>query len=364
MKTYNGQFYPSFFAPPSEATAMLSDSLLSIGYRTQEGSPVRIDWKVGGIEGSYLASEQCSRFVDPISKGELRIPGRAAFEYWEELKIEAQKTWFKRKKTGNLKRTVGILGALVLALLLIYFLAIPWLAEQLASVVSRKTERQLGDSVYESMALTQTEDTAASRLVNAFFSALKVETKYTVRIAVVENETVNAFALPGGRIVVYTGLLESMDSYPELAALLSHEFIHVDKRHATRSLFRQLGAEVFIGVLFGNASSMAGVIASQGNQIRSLHYSRTLEKEADLEGLSILAHRSIDINGFERLFKHLQEAMPENSSPPEMISSHPDTRNRIAYIKDAAKGSSATTHPLLNSIFDKIKQRNYDRNNN
>jgi Zn-dependent protease with chaperone function len=357
MKTYSGQFYPSFFAPPIEATAMLSDQLLSIGYLYPQKGPFRLDWKVDAIEGSYLPADQCSRFVDPISKAELRISGREAFEYWEELFNESQKSWFARKKTGNLKRTLGIIGSLLLTAVLVYFLVIPWLAEEMADVVSRKTERQLGDSAYESMALTQAEDTMASRLVNEFFAALKVETKYAIRISVVEDETVNAFALPGGRIVVYTGLLESMGSYPELAALLSHEFVHVEQRHATRSMFRQLGTSAFVGVLFGNTGTIAGAIAGQANQLRTLSYSRSLEKEADLKGVEIIKSRRLDINGFDSLFKHLEEATPKGADLPEMISSHPEIQNRIAYIREAAKGATKVEHPLLNSIFEKLKQQ-------
>lgn len=356
MKTYTGQFYSSFFAPPTEATVLLSDTLLSIGYRTQADLPQRLDWKIKALEGSYLAAEQASRFVEPVSKAELRVPGREAFEYWEELVNEANKSWFRKKKTGNLRRTFAILGSIVVTGLLTYFLLLPWLAEQMAEVVSRKTERQLGDSVYESMALTQSEDTVKSRLLNEFFRALQVDTKYPVRIAVVDDETVNAFALPGGRIVVYTGLLESMESYPELAALLSHEFTHVEKRHATRSIFRRLGSDVFIGILFGKMSSVAGVLAAQANEIRSLSYSRSLEKEADLEGLAILTSRNIDPKGFDELFKHLEEAAPAGHEIPEMISSHPDTQNRRAYIREAAKGATVSAHPDLNSIFEKLKQ--------
>lgn len=364
MKTYSGQFYASFFAPPLEATVLLSDHLLSIGYLDEQKGPIRLDWKVAAIEGSYLAAEQCSRFVDVISKAELRVPGREAFEYWEDLFNEAQKSWFKKKKTGNLNRTLGIIGLLLGTAVLVYFLVIPWLAEEMASVVSRRTERQLGDSAYESMALTQAEDTVASRLVNAFFAALKVETKYSIRISVVEDETVNAFALPGGRMVVYTGLLESMGSYPELAALLSHEFVHVEHRHATRSMFRQLGTSAFVGVLFGNASSMAGAIAGQANQLRTLSYSRSLEREADLIGVEIIKSRKLDINGFDSLFKHLEEVTPKGAYLPEMISSHPEIQNRIAYIREAAKGNTVVTDPVLSTIFDKLKQRNYDRNHN
>ncbi|MEY3324824.1 MAG: hypothetical protein RLZ11_1138 [Bacteroidota bacterium] len=354
MKTFSGQFYPTYFAFPREATLLVSDQLLSIGYHDEAGNPVRLDWKLSEVQGDYLMGEQCSRFVHPSSHAEFRVKNQEAFEYWEEIKKEHALPWHRKKRTGNLRRTVGLLLAMLLAGSLFYFLMMPWLAEQMAKVVSIKTERQLGDGVFEAMQSTQQEDTAATRIVNEFFSALQVETDYSIRITVVKDEEVNAFALPGGRIVVYTGILESMESYPELAALLSHEYSHVEKRHATRSMFRSMGSELFVSLLFGKSSALASLLVGQVNQLRTLSYSRSLEKEADLEGLRLLAARNIDPAGFEQLFRHLKEAAP-STEIPEMISSHPDTDNRMVYIKEAAKGQVVKENFQLQRIFEKIK---------
>lgn len=355
MKTYQGQYFPSLFAPPVVATVMLADSVLSVGYRDQDGVPQRKDWKVRAVVGTFVPAAGHTRFTCPGDPSELRVEGRDAYEYWEELVNEANKSWFRRKKTGNLKRTFGLLSLIVLIGLGIYVFLLPWIAEEMASVVSRKTERQLGDTVYEAMESTQTVDTAASRLVNAFFLQMNVPSNYPIRISVVEDETVNAFALPGGRIVVYTGLLNNMESYPELAALLCHEFTHVEKRHATRSLFSQLGAEVFVGVLFGKMSSVAHVLAGKASQIRSLSYSRSLEKEADLEGLGLLRERKIDPQGFEDLFIHLSQAELTDTEIPELISSHPDTKKRMAYIRKTAKGQVVSDRSDLKAIFELLK---------
>ena len=355
MKTYSGQFYPTYFAFPREATLLLTDQLISIGYHDEGGNPIRLDWKIKDVQADFLFNEQCTRFMHGTSQAEFRVKNKEAFEYWEDIKNEHQLPWHRKKRTGNLRRTAALLGALLVAGSLFYFFMVPWLAEQMATVVSKKTERQLGDGVYEAMQPTQQEDTAASRRVNEFFSALQIETDYTVRIAVVKDEQVNAFALPGGRIVVYTGILESMESYPELAALLSHEFTHVEKRHATRSLFREMGSELFVSLLFGKSSALASLVVGQVNQLRTLSYSRSLEKEADLEGLGILAKRQIDPAGFDQLFKHLKEAAPSGEIP-EMISSHPDTDNRMNYIREAAKGQAVKENPTLQRIFENLKQ--------
>ena len=356
MKTFSGQFYPSYFSPPREATLLLSDRTLSIGFHDQDGNPARQDWPIKEVQGDFLFAEQRSRFIQINTQAEFRVAGREAFEYWEEIKAESNKSWFRKKRTGNLRRTAALLSVLLVAGALLYFFMVPWLAEQVATVVSKKTERQLGDTVFEAMKSAQTEDTMATRVLNEFFTALAIETDYSIRITVVKDEMVNAFALPGGQLVVYTGLLENMETYPELAALLSHEFIHVEKRHATRSIFRSMGSDLFVTLLFGKSSGLATLVIGQANQLRTLSYSRSLEKEADLEGYKLLRERGIDPGGYDRLFKHLKDSSP-GTEIPEMISSHPDTDNRMQYIREAARGQVVKEDPRLGSIFAQLKNK-------
>ncbi len=257
------------------------------------------------------------------------------------------------KKLFGLSRNALLILALVGGLLLGYFFVLPFTAEQVASVIPRSSEKLLGDAVYA--ALQEEGDSNGSALLTAFFDSLNVVTPYSIRITLVDDKTVNAFALPGGQIVVYSGLLKKMKSYTELAALLSHEFIHVEKRHATRSICRSLGSQFFVGLLFGNMGSLVSVAAGHANEIRSLSYSRQLEKEADLSGLQLLLDRRIDARGFADLFTRLKE-QESDLVIPEIISSHPDTDVRAAYIKKAAAGQQPVSHPVLNHIFDQLKK--------
>ncbi|MFM8591979.1 MAG: M48 family metallopeptidase [Sphingomonadales bacterium] len=251
--------------------------------------------------------------------------------------------------TRNFLLVLALIGSLLLG----YFVILPVVAEQVASVIPRSSEKVLGDAVYQ--ALQEDSDSRGSALLSSFFDSMHIKTPYEIRIALVNDKTVNAFALPGGQLVVYTGLLKKMKSYSELAALLSHEFIHVEKRHATRSICRSLGSQFFIGLLFGNMGSVVSVAAGHADELRTLSYSRSLEKEADLSGLQLLLDRGIDAKGFADLFNHLKQA--ESSLVlPEIISSHPDTDDRAAYIKKAATGQQPVSHPSLNHIFDTLKK--------
>jgi len=280
--------------------------------------------------------------------------GNDAARFVQSRQAEQQKPWY-RKSSGRewIRNSVLLLGLAGL-LVLLYVLIVPWLSQKLASNVSVKTEQQLGEGVYDALGLAAQEDTAASARLNEFFKAMEIPTAYDIRISVVNDNVVNAFALPGGRIVIYKAMLQQVQSYPELAALLSHEFTHINNKHSTKRIFRSLGSKVFLGLLFGRFGAVTSVVVNHADNLKNLTYSRRLEKEADMEGLEILIQRKIDPQGFEDLFHHLKESAP-GSVLPEFLGSHPDIDKRIRYIKEASKDAVIVQNAGLTTIFDKLK---------
>lgn len=357
MKSYFGSYKISAGAEPVESTVLVFDKNLNIGFRNTDGSNVMINWLLKDVETSFdFASQQTKLKNTRLPGGELFIQGNAAANFIKEMQAERQKPWHTKSSGKEWIRNsllfLGILGALFL----LYLLIVPWLSQKLASRVSIKTESQLGNAVYDAMGLREQEDTAKSFLLNRFFEQMDVPTAYNINISVVNDNVVNAFALPGGRIVVYTALLKEITSYPELAALLSHEFTHVNNKHSTKSIFRRLGSKVFLGLLFGRFGTVTSIVVDHADNLKSLKYSRSLEKEADMDGLAILAKRGIDPNGFVNLFHHLQEAGPSNNLP-EFLGSHPDVEKRIAYVKDASVGIEVKDDAQLKAIFEKLKTK-------
>lgn len=84
--------------------------------------------------------------------------------------------------------------------------------------------------------------------------------------------------LPGGNIIVYDKILAGMDNYDQLAALLSNEFTHVQNKHTTKSLFRQMGNSVLLNVIVGNTNAISKTIISNAGNLKSLSYSHSLKK--------------------------------------------------------------------------------------
>ena len=358
MKTYFGTFHIPGKTEPFSSTVLVFEKNLSIGYRDADGINVMVNWPLPGLESSFEWGAQRTRVRSATHPGmELFIEGKDADSYIKELQAEREKAWYKKSSGKEWIRNTMLLLGIAGLLFLLYLLIVPWLSSRLASNVSKNTEQQLGDAVYDAMGLAGREDTAASFLLNEFFATMDVPTEYKIRITVINENTVNAFALPGGRIVVYSALLDEVDSYPELAALLSHEFTHVDNKHATRSIFRRLGSKVFLGLLFGRLGTVTSVLVDHADNIKSLKYSRKLEKEADMDGLSILMQREIDPAGFVALFSHLKNAAPANHLP-EFLASHPDIDKRIAYIRKNAEGAIIKENSRLKTIFEKLNKTN------
>lgn len=355
MKSYFASYYPSPGAGSIDSTVLVFDKNLNIGFRNPDGSNGMINWLLKDVEASFNFSTQQSRLRHAGSSGgELLIDGNDAEVFVKSMQAEQKKAWHKKSSGREWIRNSILFLAILGLLFLLYLLIVPWLSAKLASKVSIKTEKQIGDAVYDALGLASQEDSAKSYILNNFFNVMEVPTGYNIRISVINSSTVNAFALPGGRIVVYSALLDEIDSYPELAALLSHEFTHINNKHATKSIFRRLGSKVFLGLLFGRFGTVTNVVVNHADNLTSLKYSRSLEKEADLHGLSLLTKRNIDGKGFVDLFYHMKEAAPA-SVMPEFFTSHPDLDKRISYIQEASKGATVKEDAALKAIFEKLK---------
>jgi beta-barrel assembly-enhancing protease len=357
MKSWLGTYHESSGAEPVEASVLAFEKVMTVGYRSLGSIHTTFTWNMKDIQAVVQSSTQSTRIShNNGGSGYIVIPGKDAAVFIAEMQQEIAKPLHKKGQTKEWSRNLLIFSGIVAVLVAAYFLLVPWMAEKMAGTVSVKTEERFGNEIYAALQLDEAKDTAASTAVNKFFKQLDIPTAYDVKITVVKGEVVNAFALPGGHIVVYSALLDKLQSYPELAALLSHEFIHVNNKHSTKSIFRKLGSRIFIGLLFGKFGSVTSVMIDQADNLKSLTYSRSLEKEADTEGLEILTKRKIDGQGFVQLFQRLKTAS-DSAAPPEFLASHPDIDSRIKYILEMAKGAEVKEDSQLKTIFDNLKQQ-------
>jgi Zn-dependent protease with chaperone function len=223
-----------------------------------------------------------------------------------------------------------------------YVWVLPWASERLALLMPRSLDVQLGDAMFEGMSASLNEDTERSAILQRFGDQLNVAPHFKPTFHYVNDDQVNAFAMPGGHIVVFSGIAEKMTTPGQLAALLAHEGTHVEERHSTRMIMRSMGSYVFLSLLLGDLSGVAGVIAQNADNIRGLGYSRSLESEADGVGQERMKASGVDpagmVNLLELLDKEAQD-MPEELS---FLSSHPLTTERM----DKARAKAAELGPV------------------
>ena len=218
----------------------------------------------------------------------------------------------------------------VVVLVLGYLYAIPWGAEHLTLLLPRSLDTRSGNAVYDVMSDELDLDSARSTALQRFGDQLQLSPHYTLQYHVVHDDQVNAFALPGGHIVVFTGILDKLERPEELAALLAHEATHVEDRHSMRMLVRQASSYVFLSLLLGDVNGVVAVVAQNADNIRNLSYSRDLESKADLEGMQHLVANGVDPHGMVDLLKLLREEASDVPQGVSFLSSHPLTAQRIA----------------------------------
>jgi predicted Zn-dependent protease len=164
--------------------------------------------------------------------------------------------------------------------------------------------------------------------------------------AVFVDKNPNAFALPGGKVGVYTGIFEVARNQDQLAAVVGHEIGHVIERHHDERVTRQMGAAgavQLLGALAGSRYGQSGSdIATQGGSILAqggflLPGTRDQENEADVVGQRLMAQAGFDPRQAVDLWQNMQTASG-GSRPPEWLSTHPDPKSRIGELRKRADG--------------------------
>jgi beta-barrel assembly-enhancing protease len=148
---------------------------------------------------------------------------------------------------------------------------------------------------------------------------------------VVEDASINAFAIPGGHVYVHTGLIANSDNASELAGVMAHEISHVLARHSTEQISRQYGLSIIAGAVLGQNPGVLSQIAAQivaGGALA--RFSREAEREADEVGQRVMYAAGYDPNGMASMFEELLEHRQGSPGRVEQFfSTHPLTEERI-----------------------------------
>ena len=248
--------------------------------------------------------------------------------------------------------------ALAAAALLV-LVALPLLADRLAARVPAPIERQFGAALAARLAVALARSPAEAEICRATAGRAALDEIFARLVAaagplphppvlqVVGASAANAYALPGGRVLLSSGMIDAVSSPDELAGVLAHELAHVAHRDPVRAMVRSAALAALAGALDGDPAMAAGP-ATLGVRLLGLSHSRDAEALADARAAEILARAGLAADGLARLFARLAvRAGADATAVPAYLSTHPPmpARARLAGADAASSASSPALTP-------------------
>ncbi len=203
----------------------------------------------------------------------------------------------------------------------------PYIADMLANRIPISWEERLASSFLEEIEAYRCEDES---LLQTMFLALQdyEDVKYTKEPWLVHSPIVNAFALPGGQIVVTSAFLNFTEEPLELLGVMAHEIEHVERRHISRQLVRDTILTSIWTIAIGDYSGAMVLDPATLNHVVNLSYSRAFEEEADAGTKRRFHDLGYDTGPVANLFERLDDS---DGDAPDILSTHPASEKRSAY---------------------------------
>ena len=187
----------------------------------------------------------------------------------------------------------------------------------------------------ENTQVKQAVEQIMRRLTTSMPAELQAD-DFAFKMRAIDSEQVNAFALPGGQMVVLRGLIAILESPEQLAAVMAHELSHVTQRHGLKNIVHSVGVTNLLFYLVGDSSQWLETATQLGGVLAMQKYSRSAEDEADRVGVRILHAAQINPKHMADAFTRMREA--EHSaeldfSALNLLSSHPELKKRIENVE-------------------------------
>ena len=341
-------FGPGFQSSGSQAEFEVSGfGLRLVTSEEYDGTPpwTEINLRKGGFNDTQLMLEWTGRSGRYV----LAVTDAAAVAAIRAQLAQSAPAKAGLKGSGQMGRDAGTrkwshlmlwltLGPVLLPLLLLG--ALLWQHERIAAWaiahVPVAQERKLGEAIFaQTKAKLKLVEGPPATMVREIGARLTKGSAYRYEFHVTHDDAVNAFAMPGGFVVVHSGLLALAASAEEVAGVLAHEVQHVEKRHSLKAIAKSTGLMVTVGMVFGD---LGGLLAL-GQDLIGLKFSRQHESEADAAGLQALVAAGIAPSGMRDFFRKMGEKESLNLG---WLSSHPASEDRSMALDRALQALPAT----------------------
>lgn len=292
------------------------------------------------------ASDRLVFFAHPnFPKASIFTPDQAVLDhpaFAQNSTLTRARDRIRRRKFVSRCITFGILALLVGAIAGVWLAKNP-MVRAIASQVPAEWETKLGDTAFKQVSLTRKLITDADverqlEVLTKPLLAVVPQDRYQFKLHIIEDATLNAFALPGGNVAIHSGLLLAADSPEEVLGVLAHELSHVTKQHGMRAMVEGLGLYAIVTTFFGDVTGIAAILVNNAPFLLTQKFSRDYEREADTQGFHYLEAAKLNPRGmisfFEKMRREeekLREQLPggEAMDALDFLSTHPATTERM-----------------------------------
>ncbi len=341
-----------------KATLSVNALVFMISYTNENNMPVVVSWEISTIKKSGIYTKDFISFTygDTFPFQRIESADEKFIEYinnsdQKNLNNALDVMLHKSKK----RSLVFLLLTLVSVGIATYFYIIPAVATGFATTLTEKNVIDFGDYVLRVMSTELEINEKATKRLQEFANEMTIESTFPLKLYVVQSDDMNAFALSGGKIIVFSSLLEKIETEAQLAALIGHEVSHIENRHVLKNIARNFSGVIFVSVLFGDINGATAVLMDNAHMFSQLSYTRDLEKEADLFGLDIMRESNVDLHGMPQLFEILEKET--GIDVPTYLSNHPMLKDRIEYTeKIANEQDEFIANTILQEKWQQIKK--------
>lgn len=262
-----------------------------------------------------------------------------------------------------MKKTI-LQGLIIIALFISTWFAlnqIDWLTVFKVQKITDKTEEKLGEIFWKIYQKTEKENKnpfvikIIDSIVTKICSSNKIE-RELIKVHLLDKEDINAFALPNGHLVLYSGLILNSKNQEELSGVICHEIAHIELNHVMKKLVNEVGLSVLISMTTGNNGSE--IIKETAKMLSSSAFDRGLEKEADIKAVDYLINAKINPEPLANFLYKLSDNKNEATKYLTWISTHPESKERAEYIIEYSRNKKTKYESILElKTWNKLKEK-------
>jgi beta-barrel assembly-enhancing protease len=237
---------------------------------------------------------------------------------------------------------------------------VDWMSVLKVNKATDKTEEKLGELFYDIFKKSEKENMnpLVASSIDSIVYKICLENgidKQLIKVHIFGNDEINAFTLPDGHLLIYSGLILASDNQEELIGVICHEIAHMQLNHVMKKLVKEVGLSVILSMTTGNSGSE--ILNETARLLSSSAFDRKLEKEADIKAVEYLITAKINPEPFAN-FLYKQSNNDKALKYLTWVSTHPDSKERAKYIMEIIRYESINYESILSTeTWEELKKK-------